>query len=135
MCGDRLRALAVLVLLPLAACGASGPAHGPAPSDATVVEMTTGLHFTPEQVVIPLGGTVEWRNASIWTHSVTADPERARNPQDVHLPPGAEPFDSGEIPAGEIYRHTFTVPGIYRYVCHPHENDGMAGTIVVSPAG
>jgi plastocyanin len=95
--------------------------------------MTTGLNFDPEQVSIPVGATVEWRNVSIWTHSVTGDPAHARKAGDVHLPPGAEPFDSGEIPAGEIYRHTFTVPGVYRYVCHPHENDGMVGTIVVSP--
>jgi plastocyanin len=128
------RWLASMVLLPLlSACGVGGPAHEAAPSGASVVEMTTGLDFSPEQVTVPLGGTVEWRNVSIWTHSVTADPAHARKAEDVHLPPGAEPFDSGEIPAGEIYRHTFTVPGVYRYVCHPHENDGMVGTIVVSP--
>ena len=56
---------------------------------------------------------------------------RADDPASVLLPPGAQPFDSGDIPAGQVYRHTFTVPGEYRYFCIPHEDMGMVGTVIV----
>ncbi|WP_435176230.1 plastocyanin/azurin family copper-binding protein [Halorussus sp. AFM4] len=32
---------------------------------------------------------------------------------------------------GYEYNHTFDVPGVYRFHCHPHETVGMTGTIVV----
>jgi plastocyanin len=32
---------------------------------------------------------------------------------------------------GEIFEHTFDVPGVYRYHCEPHLGDGMRGVIVV----
>ncbi|WP_162913018.1 plastocyanin/azurin family copper-binding protein [Rhodospirillaceae bacterium SYSU D60014] len=119
----------------LGACGLGGPAHQPPPSDiAAVVEMTNGLNFSPDEITLPAGGTVEWRNTSFFTHTITVDPARASNPDDVRLPPGAEPFDSGEIPAGEVFRRRFTTPGTYRYVCIPHEGMGMIGTITVEPA-
>lgn len=125
----------VTCLLTLSGCGLSGPAHEPPPSDvAAVVEMTNGLNFSPNEITLPAGGTVEWRNTSFLTHTVTADPARASDPDDVQLPPGAEPFDSGEIPAGEVFRHRFTTPGTYRYFCIPHEGMGMIGTIIVEPA-
>jgi plastocyanin len=35
---------------------------------------------------------------------------------------------------GDEFRHTFTVPGEYRYVCVPHDMVGMVGTVIVEPA-
>jgi plastocyanin len=128
-----LQLLAVAALVPLGGCGVSGPAHEAAPTDAAVVELTNSFDFAPDQLTIPLGGTVEWRNVSFFTHTVTADPAMSPKPGEVQIPPAAMPFDSGDIPAGEIYRHTFDVPGIYRYLCRPHHDDAMVGTIVVSP--
>jgi plastocyanin len=32
---------------------------------------------------------------------------------------------------GETFEVTFEVPGTYRYVCLPHEDHGMRGTVVV----
>ena len=134
----RLSVLASCAVLPLlAACGITGPAHEegvPAGVDA-VVEATSTLNFSPASVTIPSGGTVEWRNTGIMTHTVTADPARAKDSADVRLPEGAQPFDSGDIPAGQVWRHTFEAPGEYRYFCKPHESYGMVGTVIVQPGG
>jgi plastocyanin len=116
-------------------CTREGPAYAPEPADvAAVVEMTNTFSFGPETVRIPAGGTVEWRNTSITTHTVTADPSTIRDPEQVTLPAGAEPFSSGEIGRGQVWRHTFTAPGTYRYTCLPHHDIfGMTGTVEVGP--
>jgi plastocyanin len=120
-------------LLSLGACGFGGPAYGPASDAAAVVEMTNGLAFQPDAVRIKAGETVEWRNRSLFTHTVTDDPAQAKDAADAQLPEGAPPF-SAQVSAGEIYRHIFTVPGIYRYFCLPHEGRGMHGQVTVEPA-
>src|SRR5690606_37858162 len=71
-------------------------------------------------------------NASSMVHTATADPALAANPDNVQLPAGAEPFDSGFLTAGQRFSYTFTVAGEYRYVCLPHEFAGMIGTITVN---
>ena len=120
-------------LLSLGACGFGGPAYGPASDVAAVVEMTNGLAFQPDAVRIKAGETVEWRNRSLFTHTVTDDPARAKDAADAQLPEGAQSF-SAQVGAGEIYRHIFTVPGTYRYFCMPHEGWGMHGQVIVEPA-
>lgn len=124
----------MLIAVGLSACGATGPAYGPAtPGVAATVTMTPEFMFQPSNVSIRTGDTVEWRNKSLISHTVTADPAKAENHGDASLPPGAEPFQSDRIPAGGIYRHTFTTPGVYRYFCTPHEDEGMLGEITVRP--
>ncbi len=49
----------------------------------------------------------------------------------MSLPPGASPFDSGDLAPGEVYVRTFDVPGTYRCFCVPHERAGMTGVVVV----
>lgn len=123
----------VFLFLPpiVAACSTSGPAYRPpSPDTAATVEMS-GFSFVPSSVRIKTGETVEWRNNSLFTHTVTDDPQR--DPQRTALPPGAMPFDSGRIAAGETFRHSFTAPGTYRYKCIPHEDFGMVGTVIVEP--
>ena len=88
--------------------------------------------FSSETIRIPVGSTVEWRNTLIATHTVAGDPSRIHDPEQVALPAGAEPFSSGEIGRGQLWRHTFTVPGNYRSACHPHHDIfGMTGTVEV----
>ena len=88
------------------------------------VAMTdTSAGFVPGKVTIRVGDTVEWRNAGVSLHSVDANPASAGKPTDVILPKGALPFDSGFMPPGAKYSHTFTVPGLYRYVCLSHEKE------------
>lgn len=98
---------------------------------AATVEMTNSLRFVPSEITVRVGDTVEWRNTSQLVHTVTADPSLANDPDHVQLPDGAETFNSGNIPPGETFRHTFEVAGTYEYVCLPHEMEGMRGTVVV----
>jgi plastocyanin len=126
-----IRFAMIVAAFGLAACSETGPAYGPPTANARATIIMTGLHFYPETTHVKIGDIVEWRNQSSFTHSVNADP--ARFPNDVSIPAGAAPFDSGRIPSGAIYSHTFTVPGTYRYVCLPHVDFSMAGTVVVEP--
>ena len=135
----RGRRLAVLLALAapagLAGCGGSGPAYQPVPGDvAAVVDMTSTFGFAPETLRIRAGETIEWRNRSIATHTVTGDPTRADHPGEVALPEGAEPFSSGEVRLGQVWRQRFTVPGSYKYICLPHHDVfGMTGEVIVAP--
>ncbi len=136
--GRRTNAMLLVSAVTLAGCGLGGPAYDqpPAPGTDGIVEMSTALNFQPARIAVPVGGTVEWRNTSLVTHSVTAAPEAVENPSDVSLPEGAAPFNSGDVAPGDIYRRTFDVPGVYRYVCLPHQGLGMNGVVVVGgPAG
>lgn len=98
-----------------------------------IVRMTDGLRFKPARVVVHAGDTVEWKNASTAAHTVTADARRAAEGKEVVLPAGAAPFDSGTVTPGSSYRHTFTAPGTYKYICVPHVDLGMVGEITVQP--
>jgi plastocyanin len=105
----------------------------PQESDAVVVKMTTEHQFVPEKITIRVGQTVEWVNDDkTMPHEVTTDPNVASDPSNVSIPEGAEAFDSRLITGGKSFRHQFTVAGIYRYACPPHENDGMLGEVTVT---
>jgi len=119
-------------MLLLGACGLGGPAYEPVSDAAAGVDMTNTLAFQPDVVRIRAGETVEWRNRSFFTHTVTDDPARARDAADAQLPAGTEPF-SAQVGPGEIYRHVFTIAGAYRYFCIPHESRGMHGQVIVEP--
>jgi len=100
---------------------------------AAVVKMTDKPPmYEPLKVSIKVGQTVEWVNNAETLHSVTTDPDSAQKPTDVSSPPGAQPFDSGFMKPGMTFDYTFTVPGTYKYLCLPHEKDGMIGYVVVS---
>lgn len=103
-------------------------------SDTAVVTMED-LDFVPARITIDSGQTVLWRNTSALVHTLTAVRELANNPANVALPPGAEPFNSGDLQPGEQFAHTFIVPGEYRYFCIPHENAGMIGSVTVRENG
>ena len=126
--------LAVTILLAAGGCGLTGPAHdAPTPDAAAVVDMGF-MSFNPATIDIHAGQSVEWRNTSIVTHTVTVNPAAAATAGDSVLPAGAIPFSSGDVPAGKIFVYKFIVPGTYKYICTHHETDGMVGTIVVAPA-
>lgn len=105
---------------------------GGAWAQETVVKMTSARTFEPRIVEVTAGQTVVWRNDSMALHTVTADPSRAKKPETVVvLPDGAAPFSSQHILPDKIYRHTFTVPGTYRYFSVHGEDVGMMGEVVV----
>lgn len=89
-----------------------------------------GSAFHPAEVIIPAGGTVEWRNASFFPHAVTDDPAQATT-SPAPLPSGAQPFDSGEIGAGGAWRRSFTVPGRYVYFYRRADGRHLPGVVIV----
>lgn len=112
---------------------ASSAAAGRIPP-AVVVNMTDELLvFEPGTIEIKAGQTVMWKNSSREVHTVTADPGKATNAQDVELPKGAKRFDSGYLNPNQSYEHTFRTPGTYHYVCTLHEVQHMIGQIIVKP--
>jgi plastocyanin len=104
--------------------GALTAAEGEA---GAIIAMTDSFAFAPDAVTIHAGEAVEWKNASHFRHTVTADPKLGG----AVLPAGAVPFNSAELAPGATFRHVLTVPGTYRFFCMPHEGVGMVGTITV----
>jgi plastocyanin len=104
-----------------------------ASSDSTIVIKMLDMppSFQPSHITIKVGDTVKWDNVGNSVHHATSDPSHAIKPDDVANPSGAKPFDSGFLPPGQSFSHTFTVPGTYKYVCAAHEMSGMSGEIVV----
>ena len=128
------QSFAALLAVLLAACGTTGPAYeDPGPDVAATVDMTPALTFEPAEITVRVGDKVEWRNRTLLTHTVTADPRITADASNIELPEGARPFNSAAIPAGQVFRHTFTVAGTYRYLCLPHAGQKMFGTVIVEP--
>lgn len=102
-------------------------------TEAAIVTMTDEpAKFVPEKLRVPVGTTVVWKNTGATLHTVTADAAKAKVASHVSLPQGAKEFDSGPIAPGATYAQTFTVPGTYKYICMPHESDGMIGEVDVT---
>jgi plastocyanin len=118
----RLLAATLFSAVLNATAGAAQP-----PAIGATVRMTSDFEFDPRAVTVHAGQAVEWRNVSRFMHTVTDDPRLGN----AALPPGAEPFASGDVRPGGTYLRVLTVPGTYRYFCTPHEGVGMTGTITV----
>jgi len=71
------------------------------------------MHFDPSQLTIQSGGTVEWKNEDIFSHTVTADDGS---------------FDSGLIAPGGSWQMTVKRAGKIGYHCRPHPN--MTATLI-----
>jgi plastocyanin len=98
-----------------------------------VVTMTDNpARYVPEDLKISVGTTVEWKNTAKSIHDVSTVAGDAQNKNDVHLPSGAKPFDSGFLMPGQTFSHKFIVPGHYTYFCIPHEKDRMVGHLDVT---
>ncbi|MCL9817244.1 halocyanin domain-containing protein [Natronocalculus amylovorans] len=88
-------------------------------SEVTVeVGTEGGLAYTPAAVRVSTGTTVVWE----WTgqgglHNVVEE-------DDVFS-------SSNKGEEGATFTHTFDEPGVYRYVCTPHEHQGMVGAVDV----
>ena len=64
-------------------------------------------------------------------HAVVGDPHLALHRSDIEPPSPPEPFHSDDLGPGQSFRRTFTLEGVYRYVCPHHEEQGMNGTVIV----
>ncbi len=142
MVGTRRRFLATAgagVVASLGGC-ADALGFGGLSDDDFDVGMSANA-FLPEEHVVSVGDTVVWGNNGSRGHTVTA--------YDAAIPDGAAFFASGgyadteraredwhergggNIPPGDVYAHTFEVPGEHPYFCIPHEPAGMVGIVVV----
>jgi len=93
--------------------GAFAAGSAPAPHVHTV--LIQGFHFQPDTLTIPVGDTVEWKNADIVAHTVTADDQT---------------FHSPLIQPNHSWKMVATKPGAHSYFCSPHPN--MKGKLVIS---
>lgn len=87
-------------------------------SEVVVIELTSELTFSPDNVSIEPGTTVRWVNGADIFHTITPDEhdEWTRVEMDT---------------ADETFEHTFNTAGTFPYYCEPHLSAGMTGTIVV----
>ena len=83
-----------------------------------------GLKFTPKDVTINVGDTVEWVWAADGHSSTSGTPG---------IPDGI--WDSGVHDAGFVFSHTFSTAETFTYYCSPHGVCcGMIGSVVVNAA-
>ena len=83
---------------------------------ATHVVEAGNMYFSPADISINMGESVQWNNVQGY-HDVVADD-------------GSFSLDGCSGPC-LIGSHTFDVAGTYSYVCSPHASMGMVGTITV----
>jgi plastocyanin len=109
----------------VAAVTAATPAlaqHGAGAEPAAPVPVSIGFDsVAPQHLDVLLGDTVTWTNASVRTHTVTADDGS---------------FDSGRLIPDDTYSRTFTVAGDVAYHCviHPFiRGDVRASRLLLTP--
>ncbi|MFT5385718.1 MAG: plastocyanin, partial [Saprospiraceae bacterium] len=80
--------------------------------------------FSPQDITIEVGETVQWDNPSGGFHNV--------NGTIATFPGNAEDFTSG-APSGSAwtFSYTFNTAGAYDYRCDLHFGGGMVGTVTV----
>lgn len=111
--GTGMRTTAkILLLLGLTALGPPPPASG-----ATTDVAVKNFSFSPEQVTVPVGGTVTWTNGDTTSHTITANDGS---------------FDSGSKAGGGTFERTFSAAGTFTYFCAIHTS--MQGTVQVGGA-
>ncbi len=82
--------------------------------------------FTPADITIEVGETVQWDNTGGF-HNV--------NGTTATYPSNPEGFTNGGASSSSwTFSHTFSTAGTYNYQCDPHVGLGMVGTITVNPA-
>jgi plastocyanin len=113
-----LVALAGLLALALSACGSSGATttgDTPAAADTNGGPTVTikDLAYTPQTLTVAAGATVTW----VWQDGAIAHDVKG-------------PGFKSRVMAEGTFRHRFTQPGTYDYLCTLHPN--MTGTIEVN---
>ena len=83
-----------------------------------------GLKFTPQNITIQAGDTVQWTWAASGHSSTSGTPG---NPNGI--------WDSGVQNSGFVFSQTFSAPGSFSYFCTPHGACcGMVGSVTVTAA-
>ena len=73
-----------------------------------------GTRFLPDEITVPAGGTVSWRNRDPFPHNVVS--------------PSGE-FRSGDLSPGGEWHVRLVTPGVFAYICTLHP--GMKGVVRV----
>jgi plastocyanin len=81
--------------------------------------------FSPADLTINVGDTVQWTNPTGTPHTSTSGAGCGHNTTGVV-------WDSGSLSRGESFSFTFDQPGTYPYFCSFHCFLGMTGTITVN---
>lgn len=91
--------------------------------DYTIKEMSNPYSFQPSTLTIKSGDTVTFVNAQDDMHDVMF----------IEVPKGVDEMIMSPMheKKGDKFSYTFTVPGTYKFHCHPHEALGMTGTLIV----
>lgn len=110
-----MKKIAVFLLLILSASVFASGCLGSSPPqpEANTVSIKN-FAFAPSTITVSAGTAVTWKNEDGAAHTVTSDT-------------GA--FDSGSIPSGQTFTHTFKAAGTYNYSCSIHKY--MKGTLIV----
>ena len=86
-----------------------------------VTVIASGMTFTPANVTINVGDTVEWQNTSGFHNVNGTQSTFASNPEDF----------GNAVGSGWTYSHVFTTVGVNDYRCDVHFGSGMVGTVTV----
>ena len=73
------------------------------------------FQFMPATIAVAVGGTVTWKNADSFAHTVVDK---------------AKAFKSGDLVGATTFSQTFTKAGTYSYYCGIHNS--MVGTVTVT---
>ena len=105
---------------------------GPASASATVHIVTqSGTSFSPQDISIALGDTVQWVHSSL-SHTVTEGTGGGACSGCAF----DSPLTAGNPTYSVVFDSTFVatnprVGGLYDYYCQPHFGFGMTGTVTV----
>jgi amicyanin len=89
-------------------------------SDAPVATTSVAIQnfaFSPATITVKAGSTVTWTNQDQDPHTVTSA--------------NGGPLASPALNTGQTFRHAFTTPGRFDYLCTIHPF--MTATVVVTP--
>lgn len=111
---------AAFVIAALLACGFLATGN-PLLAAETVTVDVQKYKFVPPEITVKAGTTVRWVN------------KEKRQYHSVWFKESGEPESEYFFP-DETFERTFDTPGVYPYVCEPHETDyDMKGVVRVVP--
>lgn len=106
----------LLMLVALVGLTASAGRGGEAKPPVSKVEVKIdNFAFTPVELTVAAGTTVEWVNRDDIPHVVVSDDKKT--------------FKSRALDTDEKFSYTFTTPGTYSYFCSVHPK--MTGKVIV----
>jgi plastocyanin len=107
--------------------GGAGDMSGP--QVHVVMVGTGGIAFSPSDLTVKAGDTVQWHWATSG-HTVTSG--SGCTADNTFCSPNSSNCASASTSnSGFIYSTTFNVPGTFPYFCIPHCRSGMTGSITV----